>query len=282
VLIKDSYNVLMHNVGVFNHGICFEASAEMVYGIHLAADMLTTGGCSDAHFVINSWPEVFVTNSRFGINGFGDYAANAYVRITGTCDPVNAAGLGANTVYFTNNQFNQGQNLVGAFLEWKNISPSTCPSDEIISEYVFTGNHIEGPNFGIRTDASATQIRRIKFTGNYFLPGPGSGSEFWSFGAATRIVDFSFIGNTTLYSTFTFAPGAQIISAQISNNNFKNGGARYTGTGAGNAMIASANLYNGTVSITGRWATASFSGIVLTGTAPTNSTGNPRITFPGP
>jgi hypothetical protein len=135
----------MHNVGVFNHGICFEASSEMVYGIHLAADMLTTGGCSDAHFVINSWPEVFVTNSRFGINGIGDYAANAYVRITGTCDPVNAAGLGANTVYFTNNQFNQGQNLVGAFLEWKNIAPNTCPSNEIISEYVFTGNHIEGP-----------------------------------------------------------------------------------------------------------------------------------------
>jgi hypothetical protein len=209
VLIKDSYNVTLSNVGSFNHGICFEAQSDTVFGISLHAVGLSTGACVDAHFVDSSWPEIFLLNSRFGMDGLGDVNSNAYVRFTG-------GTIGPNTFYAQNNQFDQGSASVGTFIEFKSL---TTPTNLITSEFTFVGNHVETMHNVVKTDSTATQISRLKLIGNTLLDTFVT-SEFWSFGAATNIYDLNITGNTVYQGSFTFKPGGQISSAVVSNNQF--------------------------------------------------------------
>ncbi len=273
VLVKDSYNVSLSNVGSFNHGICFEAQSDTVFGISLHVDHLSTGACVDAHFVDNSWPEVFLLNSRFGMDGAGDYNSNTYVRLTG-------GSVGPNTFYALGNQFNQGSGLVGTAIDFKSL---TTPTNGITSEFSFIGNHFETMNHVVQTDTSATEIQRLKLIGNTVLNTQGSGQEFWNFGAATAIYDLNISGNTLFQNSFTFNPGGQISSAIVSQNQFLFGGmsATFNGTGAGNVMSATGNVYNGSVTLSGSWSIGEFSGLILSGSLTNTTTGAVSVNFPG-
>jgi hypothetical protein len=271
VLIKDSYNVTLSNVGSFNHGICFEAQSDTVFGISLHAVGLSTGARVDAHFVDSSWPEIFLLNSRFGMDGLGDVNSNAYVRFTG-------GTIGPNTFYAQNNQFDQGSASVGTFIEFKSL---TTPTNLITSEFTFVGNHVETMHNVVKTDSTATQISRLKLIGNTLLDTFVT-SEFWSFGAATNIYDLSITGNTVYQGSFTFKPGGQISSAVVSNNQFLNlsGGATFNGTGGG-ALSALGNVYNGSVTLSGSWGVGEFGGLLLTGSLGNTTSGSVAVNFPG-
>jgi hypothetical protein len=273
VLVKDAYNVILTDVGSFNHGICFEAQSDTVFGISLHADFISTGACVDAHWVDNSWPETFLANSRFGMDGLGDYNSNAYIRFTG-------GSVGPNTFYALGNQFNQGSGLVGTAIDFKSL---TTPTSGITSEFSFVGNHFETMNHVVQTDTSATEIQRLKLIGNTVLNTQGSGQEFWNFGAATVIYDLNISGNTLFQNSFTFNPGGQISSAIVSQNQFLFGGmsATFNGTGAGNAISATGNIYNGSVTLSGSWSLAEFSGLLLSGSLTNTTTGAVGVNFPG-
>ncbi len=273
VLVKDAYNVTLTNVSSINHGICFEAQADTVYGIALHAIGIHSGACVDAHFVDNSWPEIQIINSEFGMAGLGNYNANAYVRFTG-------GSVGPNTFYAANNQFNQGNGTVGTAIDFKSL---TTPTDPITSEFSFIGNHFENHNYVVQTDSSATQINRLRIIGNSLLNSAGSGEEFWNFGAATTIYDLNITGNTIFQNSFTFNPGGQISTAVITGNQFAFSGVSttYNGTGAGNVMSATGNIYNGSVVLSGSWSTAEFGGALISGSLTNTTTGAVGVNFPG-
>ncbi len=275
VLVKDAYNVTLTNVSSLSHGICFQAQADGVLGISLRAYGIHSGACVDAHFVGDSWPEIQVINSEFGMGGLGNYNANAYVRISG-------GTVGPNTFYFTNNQFNQGNGTVETAIDFKNL---TTPTNGITSEFTFIGNHFENQNYVVQTDSSATQISRLKLIGNTILNSAGSGEEFWHFGAATIIYDLNISGNTLFQNSFTFDPGGQIATAIISQNQFAFGGmtATFNGTGSGNSMSATGNIYNGSVTLSGIWSVADFGGLLLSGTLTNTTSAGSAVTinFPG-
>jgi hypothetical protein len=272
ILVRDAYNVVLEHVGSFNHGICYEAETDGVTGISLRGMFLDSGACVDVHFLANSWPEIYVINSRFGMDGTGDFNANAYIRLSGGAN-------GPNTVTFANTQFNQGVGSVGTFLDFKNL---TTPKNQITSEFKFIGNHIENVGYAIQTDISVTQINKLKLIGNLFVDTSGN-SEFWHFGTSTVIYDLNITDNSILHNAFTFSPGGQISTAVVSHNQFLalGGGATFNAAGGGNAMSAQGNIYNGSVTISGSWSVADFSGEVLTGRLTNSSTGSVSVNFPG-
>ncbi len=273
VLVKDSNQVNLTNVGSFNHGVCFEAQADTVYGISLHTNYLSTGACVDAHFVVNSWPEIYLFNSRFGMDGLGDYNSNSYIQFSG-------GSVGPNTFYAIGNQFNQGSGLVGTAIDFKNLS---TPTSGITGEFTFIGNHFETMNYVIQTDASTTQLNRLKLIGNTILNTLNSGQEFWHWGTATVISDLNISGNTLFQNSFTFDPGGQIGTAIISQNQFQFAGITtiFNGTGAGNALSATGNIFDGSVTLSGSWAIAEFSGLILSGGLTNTTTGAVSVNFPG-
>src|ERR1700688_110505 len=164
--IQNSSNVVLEDVMSFQHGIGYYFLSTPPFGLSIIATRLFGGAISDAYLVNDTYPEVKISQGRFGTNGANDYAANAFIRFTGG---VGSTAGGPNTTYVDNFQFNQGSGgAVAHWLEFVSLAAAGVPAVDA-TEFNFTNNHIENVSTaGIYSDASWNILNRLTLIGNLF------------------------------------------------------------------------------------------------------------------
>lgn len=165
-------------------------------GLACNASRLYTGAISDAHFEVDSWPELRVTGGRAGMNGTGNLAGTAFVRITSPQG--GTGGSGPNTIVFTNYQFNQGQAGPAYWLEF--INNTAGAGNQVV--YEFANCHVENISSSyIKSYSNSQYIQKLQITGGTLnTPVP-----LFSLDAATALNDVTFNGVDIAASTLSIA-----------------------------------------------------------------------------
>jgi len=129
-------------------------------GLACNALRLYTGAISDAHYEIDSWPELRVTGGRSGMNGTGNLPGKCFVRYTSPQG--GTGGAGPNTIVFVNYQFNQGQLGPDYFLEF--INNTAGAGNQVC--YEFLGCHVENVKLAyIKSYSNSKYIQKLQLTG---------------------------------------------------------------------------------------------------------------------
>lgn len=284
VQVRGQYNSILEDIFSFNHQINYSfyghggrtdnASAN---GIASTCSRVFSGGAYDVHFEIDSWPELRVTGGRAGMNGYGDAAANAHVRITSPSG--GSGGAGPNTIIFDNYQFNQGGTAGPTnFLSFVNNQASA--GNQAI--FMFSNCHIEHITGAyIKTDANSRWIQRLSFTSvtfNDIIP-------MFDLSVNTEIDSLKFTGCDIAASTFN--PVVNYINGlQAVGNNFSGTIATLTAPPTNNWCIAfSGNTWGSGASLTlggTGWAEGSFYDSFSFGSNFVDNTGSPNVTYVQP
>lgn len=213
LLVVDAYNALLDNVMSHNHGRCFAFQAHNSTGLGLGGRgiNLNSGACSGTHVLVDSWPELRISSSRFGMNGLGDYDASSYVQFIGTDTSTNG---GPNTIEFQNDQFNQGSTLTHYWLDFVNLDhPATGGNAQI---FHFDNVHVEAMDTcGVHSDASWNYILGLSFTNSTYYDNL---AQFLCLNAATSLETPIIKGNNIQTAPFTYAPNNQLNQWNFSDN----------------------------------------------------------------
>jgi hypothetical protein len=200
------------NVECYNHAQGFEArSSGLSGGIANYFSNIHTCQISDAHFIVNAVPQVFVDNhSYFGCNGAFDLNANAYVRITGDWD--NAKG----GIHFLEAQFNQGQNRVACAFSFENLTGTG-----IVANLELIGGHVEVAQKGFCSDSTVKQLQYLQVVGLTMFGGWGGANSLFNFDPATQIYFWTLTGNSfSNWASATLAPSTTMDAPTINGNVF--------------------------------------------------------------
>jgi hypothetical protein len=265
IKVATTWNAALLDVNAFNAAIGFEFVATGIYGISAHLVRVTTCQITDAHMVIDGFPELRGTQLRLGCNNDG-VNSNDYIRLQNTLGgPSNSP----NTVYIENSQFNAGGAQVGCWLHFVGIS-------NLRNEFNFSGNHVEAVNGALCSDAASTGINRLELTGNFFLDNSSS-HDFFALNAATAVNDWTLTGNQfNGWSGWTLAPSGQINGLIATGNRWN--GPSISITGVSNSTIDfEGNIYSG-VTLSGSFAASIVKGLSTTGSWTNSATG--PIEFP--
>jgi len=273
VLTQNGYNPQLYNVLSMRQAVGFYFLADAL-GISCSPTGIFTSQITDAHVVVDSWPELRCIQSRFGSNGPYDVPCNAYVRLTGG----GAGGSGPNGISFVNCQFNQGEsagNVVGAFLDFRSLGPSQGYN---VGQFDFTNCHIENAAVVVSTDSSVSILDRLALTSDVFQDNPGTGT-FFSLSGATALNNFRMANCALTTNTFSLAPSQQINSFLVSNTVF---GGNCSITGVGNSTVSFQGCaYQNGLKIAGSFGRAIFSGVLSGGNVINTATSPVQIDIPG-
>lgn len=161
-------------------------------GLACNATRLYTGAISDAHFEIDSWPELRVTGGRSGMNGTGNLNGTCFVRITSPQG--GTGGAGPNTIIFMNYQFNQGQVGPAYWLEF--INNTAGAGNQVV--YEFTNCHVENISSAyIKSYANSQYIQKLQVTGGTL----NTAMPLFALDPATNLGDVTFNGVDIAAST---------------------------------------------------------------------------------
>jgi hypothetical protein len=262
VLVQKVYNPTLSYVNSVGHSIGFEFLSDGISsGISAQPDHLFTGDITDAHVVVITWPELRITQSRFGHNGAGDVACTAYMRVSGG-STTNAAG-GPNTISVSNTQFNQGGGATCTY--WLQFSSQTPASISDIGEWSFSNVHVEALGTAyVNSDATWTNLKRLKLSNDHF----NSVLPFLALNSATAVNDWE-ISNNFFAGSFTLAPAAQFNFVSLANNKFT-GAVSITGV-SNSTVTSTGNTYAAGLTYAGNLATEVSSGDTITGGSFTDS-----------
>jgi hypothetical protein len=262
IRIQNAYNVTLEDVMVKNHGVGYYFLATPASGLGLGAMMtrVYSGAISDAHIVVDGWPELRISQSRFGMNGGGDYASNAYVRFTG-----GTAGTsgGPNTFVAENSQFNSGSTPALHWLEFVNLGAGGVPSIDATT-FKFYGNHIE--NFSasgamIYSDASWNIIDRFYMADNTFN---GTGTPCLDLNAGTKVSRWNLTSNIFQCSNFNLAPTSQFDLLSVLGGSIL-GPINITSPSAGSTASFTNMMNQSTATFSGSWGALGIFGHASTG-----------------
>jgi hypothetical protein len=235
-----------------------------------------SGKIANHHIIVNSWPELRIENSRFGMNGSGDFAATSFINITGGFANSQA---GPNTVYAYNSQFNQGANTVAHWLYFTSCA-GTCiggASPVNTTEFRFSGVHVEniGTDF-INSDSTWNYISYLGIDNSVFIkPVP-----FWALNSATGLSLVQLTNNYISASTFTLAPASLPFNELAIVGNGIAAPVSITSGSSGSTMSFTGNNVLGSVTFAGAWAGLAASGGSYTGTFSTTATGTINYSLP--
>lgn len=205
IMIAEGQSPYLVDIGSNNHAIDIYWKSSGTNGITSHVRGLYTGAATDAHMVIDSWPELFITQCRMGVNGANDYNCNTFIRITGGAG---GGGSGPNTIKFAQCQFNQANVLPNHFVEWVNVA--NTGSNAVL--YSFVQCHIEGwASAAFFSDATCADILGLELTDCTFND---PSAPLFNLNAVTQIVESSFKGGQFYPSTFA-PPAEQFIGLAI-------------------------------------------------------------------
>lgn len=208
VLVQNVYNPVIQDVGSFRHQVCWKFKAGNVEGISASPRGLTSGAAFDAHIVIDTWPELRLSGSRFGMNGTGDQTCNAYIRMEG--GSTSNAATGPNTLVITGCHFNQGANVPASFLRF---ASKTVGAISDMGHVMISDTHIEGYGNVFTSDSTWTTLNRLKVVNCHF----NTSGNLFSLNAATTLDDVQ-IDNCYIAGGITIAPTNQFNNVSFSNN----------------------------------------------------------------
>jgi hypothetical protein len=185
---------------------------------------LFTGAIYGSHVVVDTQPEVRFDLCRFGTNGPGDQNCDNFVKITGGSTTGGAAG--PNTVFFTNTQFNQGQNTVNRVIGFENFVPGII-SD--VTNFAFIGCHAEAINNVIYADGSHV-VGRIFISSSSFYDNNGIFDI-----PANYALNEVYIGNSE-FGTLNINSTANLSHWHINNSAFLGSGTHTAVVGTGSTF----------------------------------------------
>jgi hypothetical protein len=240
VLVSKCYNPTIEYVDSVGHQICWKFYSDGTNGITCYANNLFSASAYDAHIVMDTWPELRLTNCRFGQNSTGDQNCNAYVRVQGG-SASNPAG-GPNSANFVNCQFNQGQNKATHLIEYVNRVAGSDTTD-----WNFTACHVEACVYGYYSDASWITIQRVRLVGNSFLFDNG----LFALNANTTLNDWQVVGNF-INGGYVLAPSNQMNFVVFGNNEIYNGNVSVTGA-SNSTFTSTGNTLSGNMTIAGHF-----------------------------
>jgi hypothetical protein len=237
VQVQNTYGSIIEDVYSVSHavGYCFKGNGVSA-GINAWCNRIYTGGINDSHIVVDSWPEVRFSQSRFGM-GVGDYACNSYIRVQGG-STVNSAN-GPNTIFITNCHFNLrgGSYIANSFINFANqLSGSISDTGEIHINNV----HVETCTAGITSDSTWTLVKRVNISNLNW--NTGGTSQFIALDPATQVSEW-LISNSLIFGNITLAPTLSIQSFIMSN--VKAFAGSITGASGSNVTLSNSQFTQG-------------------------------------
>jgi hypothetical protein len=276
VFVNGGYNVTIDRVMVYNVRDAFYWKADRTIGLGGRMRETYAGRVADAHIVQDSWPELRISDSRFGMNGVGDLAAMAFIRITGGYPHSQA---GPNTLEVVNTQFNQGAIAVAHWLQFTNCA-GTCiggSSPTNSTEFRFSNVHVENLSADfVTSDPTWNAIAYFGIANSVF----GSAVPFWTLNAATSLANSQITGNYFESSTWALAPTPQFNGVIINGNSF-HGPVSITSNSPHSTLSFNGNAVFGNITFAGPW--QSFSAVgdnVSGGKLKSTATGNVYVGIP--
>ena len=264
VLVNKGYLPALKNVAAMNHGVGFYFYAQAGgVGWSCFPTGLYTAKIVDAHIVVDNWPSLDISQSRFGSSS-GDYACTTYVRFTNQSI---GSPAGPNSILFSQCEFAQSGASASHFAEWVNIA-GTGGVANFFKFHQCTIFSLSGAVFS--SDATCTQLNRLDVTSCQINPG---GVALFALNAATTPVGWTIHGNQIFTTTFNLSPTAAPLAVSITNNytnanativNPANGYLSFANNVFNNFTISGAGAYhfNGDV-LTGAWNCAAATGVLL-------------------
>lgn len=269
------YNPVLEDVMVYNHGVGYYFHAVPSAGAGISAMLTRTygGKIADAYFVVDSWPELRISQCRYGMNGTGDFSARAFMRFEGG---LNHTAAGPNTIEVSNCQFNQGGQKVSHWLEFVKLNGS-YPADDV-ALFNFSQIHVEGiSSAAIYSDQTWNQINKLKISDSSFN---SPGSPFFALNPATNIGQWTLLGNYIAASNFILAPSGTISETSITDNDFTPGLVRLN-PGKPSDLTFVDNKLHGGLEVGGRWGALVVSGdVYYRGTVTNRASGTIIINEP--
>lgn len=275
----NGYNTVLEDVAVFNHGIGFYwASQPAQYaGIAAYGTRLFTGAISGSHLVLDSFAEVRIEQSRFGMNGPGDYAGDAFISLTGG---VPGTAAGPNTFNVANSQFNQGTNPPKYWIQFINCTAPCAPSVDA-RIWNFTNVHVEGLSVaGIYSDSTWTAL--WNFSANAFSFNNPT-KPLFALNPATQVVGLNIFQSLIGASSLSLTPTGSLTDVNLVGNRIEGPVTLAPGSSPnGNNAMVHGNSIFGDMTISGAWASLSRIGNrVVSGAVNDTSTGKRIILDPG-
>jgi hypothetical protein len=242
VYVTSCYNVVIEDVMSMNHAKCWRWYANGVTGLSSMLTRIFSSAATDVHIEIDSWPELRFSQCRFGKNGLGDVACNAYVRITGGEFPTEHRGIGPNTIFFENTQFNQGANQVGRWVTFDDVRGGG--STAVIFNFITC--HVEAVAYGIGSNSGTSAIVRAMMT-NITI---SAQNDFLALDPATILSEVQ-IANSEIFTNLTLDPNLPV-NALIINGCRISGQTALTGNGGSTAELIG-NHYGTGLTLAGSW-----------------------------
>ena len=230
-----------------------------------------SGKIADAHIVMDTWPELYINGGRLGMNGAGDLAASAFIRITGG---VGGTSAGPNTLNVSATQFNQSGTAAVNWLQFTNCG-GTClggASPVNAAGFVFDGIYVENISGAfITSDSTWNDLYTFSIEGSGFSQ---SNVPFFSLNAATGLEKDTIVGSNIVASTFALAPGsaANIDQTTISANAIQAATSLTSANSNANLSFGN-NSIGGTLGLSGPWQNLSAFGDHVSGIMTNAATG---------
>ena len=265
VKLSDGYNSILEDVASYNHAIPYYFDGNN-QGICCHPQRIYSGGATDAHVVINNFPEIRFNQCRFGTNGVFDVVCNAFVRFTGNL---------WNTITMASCQFSQGHTLghsvVGTILDYV-----SCTSQNQIVQ--ISDCYSENTTNYITTDAATTYIHKLSLS-NTMCGGSSDPIEFFNINAAT-IINTLQLSSCIVNYPFTFTPALNFYELLASGTWFR-AAVAVTGGGTGTSRCAVSGCgFSNNLTISGAFTSATFGG-EISGTITNTATTPIELSFSG-
>lgn len=260
VFVNLGYQMNIDNICSDRHAIGYKWLAAGSDGISSDCFRLYTGAITEYHLVVDSWPELRVSLSRFGMNGSGNQTCTAYLEITGG---TGIGGIGPNSLIFNQCQFNQGANFPSYWVELIDLVGEFATA----AEYKFQECHIEGiTTAAIKTTSNVSGIDRFTLVNNTFN---NPTVPFFDLDAATRPFQWFFSDNFFFCSTFTLAPTLSFQRVTITGGRIS-GTSSFTGA-SGSILMIQGVYFSGALTFDGAWTMLYATGIIEAGVTDTST-----------
>jgi hypothetical protein len=264
VFVDNGYHPVLEDVASYNHAIPFYFDGTD-QGICCVPNRIYTGGATEAHVVVDNWPELRFNQCRFGTNGVFDTPCSAYIRFIGSL---------WNTVSISNCQFSQGHGLTyvcQSLLEYVG-----CASQNQIVQ--ISDCYCENTPYAVTSDATTLYINKLALTNTMFNRGY-PGVEFFNLHANTTLAALQLSGSI-INTPFTLTPALDFYEILASGTWFGLG-VTIAGSGTGISRCAFTGCgFTNNLTISGIFASAIFGGEILG--AVTNTATTPvEFTFSG-
>lgn len=260
VLVNLGYQMNLDNIWSDRHAIGYKWLAAGSDGISSDCFRLYTGAITDCHVVVDSWPELRVSLSRFGMNGLGNQVCTAYVKITGG---TGIGGIGPNSLSFNQCQFNQSANFPNYWLYLTDLVGEFTTA----AEYKFQQCHIEGVTTAIvKTTSNVSGIDRFTLVNNTFN---NPTVPFFDLDAATRPFQWFFSDNFFFCSTFNLTPTLSFQRITLTGGRIS-GTSSFTGA-AGSILVIQGVYFSSALVFAGAWAMLYATGVIEAGVTDTST-----------